>query len=425
MIMSAPAKKARSSRSLTTKGQATRAAILDIAHEVFKEMGYYGLSISEITRRCRVSQGTFYQYFRNKDEVFLELNDLTISRFTKRVESLSEVELPFEDRLRKSLQILLEHTRENVAFHRILGESELIDRVTVSYYESIARFYRNFFRLEAQTGTIRPLDPNMLAYGLIGMCYFHSLDWGPSNQKYPQEQLTELLLDLVLNGISGPTPWKKSSSWEHLSIPDPIPIQNDDEPLLTKGEKTREAIFRAAEKVFGQHGYNRANIAEITREAGVAQGTFYIHFKSKADLMEGLVRYLSHKIRRELQRVVLKITDRRDVERVGILAFLQFIRQHREIYRVIPEAEMVSREVSLWYYNKWSQGYIQGLEMGIQKREIRNLPKVFLVRSLMGFTHIIGLKWIIWNPNPQAELPRQLLKDIIEFILYGLSSKNR
>ena len=119
--MSPSTKKARSSRSLTTKGQATRAAILDTAHEVFKEKGYYGLSISEITRRCGVSQGSFYQYFRNKEEVFLELNDLTISRFMKRVESLSEVELSFVDRLRESLQILYKHTRENFAFHRILG----------------------------------------------------------------------------------------------------------------------------------------------------------------------------------------------------------------------------------------------------------------------------------------------------------------
>lgn len=423
--MSLPTPKARSRRSLTTKGQATRAAILETAHEVFKEMGYYGLSISEITRRCRVSQGTFYQYFKNKDEVFLELNDLTISRFTKRIESLSEAELPFADRLRKSLQILYEHTRENFAFHRILGESELIDRVTVAYYESIARYYRNFFRREAQAGTIRPLDHNMLAYGLIGMCYFHVQEWEPGEEKTPPDQLIEFLLDLVWNGISGPAPWKKPPSVDFLSIPVPLPLQYEDEGQMTKGQKTREAIFRSAEKVFGQLGFNRATIAEITREARVAQGTFYIHFKSKADLMEGLVRYLSHKIRRELQRVVIQTMDRRDGERVGILAFLQFIRQHREIYHVIPEAEMVSREVSFEYYTKMSSGYILALKKGIQKGEIRNLPPITLARSLMGFIHIIGLKWIIWNPNPYSQLSSQLLKDIIEFILYGMNPKNK
>ncbi|HEX7371191.1 MAG TPA: TetR/AcrR family transcriptional regulator, partial [Thermodesulfobacteriota bacterium] len=60
-------------RTLTRKGMATRAAILDTAHQVFKDTGYYGSSISEITRRCGISMGNFYQYFKNKEQVFLEL----------------------------------------------------------------------------------------------------------------------------------------------------------------------------------------------------------------------------------------------------------------------------------------------------------------------------------------------------------------
>jgi len=59
-----------SKRSLTRKGLATRSAILDAAHQVFKDTGYYGSSISEITRRCGISMGNFYQYFKNKEQVF-------------------------------------------------------------------------------------------------------------------------------------------------------------------------------------------------------------------------------------------------------------------------------------------------------------------------------------------------------------------
>ena len=101
-------------------------------------------------------------------------------------------------------------------------------------------------------------------------------------------------------------------------------------------------------------------------------------------------------------------------------AFYKFLRQHREIYRVVPECEMIDREVSLWYYRKMAQGYIQGLQQGIERREIRNLPAVFLARSLMGFTHFIGLKWIVWNTSTRPEIPSHILKDIIEFLLFGL-----
>ena len=408
----------RGKGSLTPKGMATRAAILDSAHQVFKETGYYGSSISEITRRCKISMANFYQYFKNKEQVFLELNDLIISRFMNRAQDLVAGDDSFEERLNRAIRLLVDHTRENFAFHRILGESQLIDRVTLAYYEAITRHYRNLFRSEAQSGNIRGLDPNMIAYGLLGICYFQSLDWGEKGKPPSSEETISWITEFVLNGISGPAPWKRPTAAALLKMPRPVPLREEKGEPSTRGENTRQAIFRAAERVIGRKGINHANIADITREAGVAQGTFYIHFSSKRELIEGFVKDINYKMRRELQRAVASTQDRRDAERVGLLAFYQFLRQHREIYRVVPECEMIDREVSLWYYKKIAQGYIQGLEHGIQRGEIRKFPPVFLTRALMGFTHFIALKWIVWNS--QSEIPSQVFKDMIDFILFGL-----
>jgi AcrR family transcriptional regulator len=399
---------------------ATRAAILDTAHQVFKESGYYGASVSEITRRCGISMGNFYLYFKNKEQLFLELNDLIISRFIARTGSLPPESRPFEERLREAVRLLYDHTRENFAFHRILGESELSDRVTIAYYEILARVYRNFFRAEIQRGRIRALDPAVIAYGLIGICYFNSLDWGPGEKGLSPSQTVDSIIALALKGIAGPAPWKKPTASRLLKLPEPTPLRSVKAEPLTKGEMTRQAIFRAAEVVFGRHGFNRANISEITREAGVAQGTFYIHFSSKRDLIEGFVKYINHQLRRELQRATAGVWDRRDLERVGILAFYKFLRKHRRIYRVVPECEMIDREVGLWYYKKIARGYIEGLKAGIEKGEIPPLPPVFLARSLMGFTHFIGLKWIVWGVGSKPRLPRNLLRDIVDFVLFGL-----
>ena len=43
-----------------------------------------------------------------------------------------------------------------------------------------------------------------------------------------------------------------------------------------------------------------------------------------------------------------------------MLTFFRFLGQHREIYRVVPECEMISREVALWYYRKLAEGYVNG-----------------------------------------------------------------
>ena len=418
--MPKPIRNSRTVRPLKSKGMATRAAILDAAHEVFKDTGYYGSSISEISRRCGVSMGTFYHYFKNKEQVFLELNDQIISRFMERAESSPPTDPGFEGRLRRVIGLLMDHTLENFAFHRILGESELTDRATIAYYDSITQYYRGFFQREIQARQIRPFDLDVLAYGLMGICYFNSLDWGTPDEKPPRAELVEQITDLIIGGINGPALWERSPDWSLFSLPEPAPLQSEDKKPSTKGEKTRQAILLAAEKVIGQRGINRANISEITREAGVAQGTFYVHFKSKSDLIEGFVRYINHEMRLEIQRAASGTRDRRDAERVGIMTFLDFIRRHREIYRVVPECEMISKEVSRWYYQTLARGYIKGLEKGIERGEIRPLGATFMGRSLMGFVHFIGLKKIIWSADRHPANSTQLFQDMIECILFGV-----
>src|SRR5215469_2585037 len=58
---------------VTARGEATRRRILDAAEVVFGEKGYYAASVTEITQRAQVAQGTFYLYFHSKREIFLKL----------------------------------------------------------------------------------------------------------------------------------------------------------------------------------------------------------------------------------------------------------------------------------------------------------------------------------------------------------------
>jgi len=399
----------------------TRASILNTARTVFRKAGYYGASVSEITRQSNVSMGTFYQYFKNKEQLFIELTDLVVSDFIKKAGSKQPPKGDFMDRLQDIVERCLQHTRDNFAFHRTLGESELVDRVTIGYYETIARYFRDFFREEIQAGSIKPLDPNMIAYALIGICDFIAMDWGTGEIGFDPDQAVTTIADILYQGISGPAPWQKHPGWNSLSLPDPAPLDTAGNQPITRGQKTRHALFQASEKVIGSRGINRASISEITRQAGVAQGTFYIHFKSKSDLVEGLVRYINRNLRREVQRIVTGLADRRDVEWMGMLAFYSFLSRHRSIYRVVPEFEIIGHELGLWYYKELAQGYIQGLEQGIDHQQIRPLSSIFLTRYLMGFTHCIGLKWIVWGNTSQPEIPPALFKDIRELILFGLA----
>ncbi|WP_227874263.1 TetR/AcrR family transcriptional regulator [Tumebacillus algifaecis] len=57
-----------------------------------------------------------------------------------------------------------------------------------------------------------------------------------------------------------------------------------------KNNEKYEAILGAAVKVIGQAGYHNAPISKIAREAGVADGTVYLYFKNKEDILISILR---------------------------------------------------------------------------------------------------------------------------------------
>lgn len=52
-----------------------------------------------------------------------------------------------------------------------------------------------------------------------------------------------------------------------------------------KSKETKERIFQAAKRILQRDGYEQLSIKNICEEAGVSNGSFYHHFKTKDDLL--------------------------------------------------------------------------------------------------------------------------------------------
>ncbi|GHO88412.1 TetR/AcrR family transcriptional regulator [Dictyobacter formicarum] len=198
-------------------------------------------------------------------------------------------------------------------------------------------------------------------------------------------------------------------------------------PVTARGEATRRKILDAAEEVFGELGYYEASISEITRRAGVAQGTYYIYFHSKRTIFEELVRDIGERLRAEMRAAIANAPNRIEIERRGFQAFFKFVARHRRIYSIVQEAERVAPEAFYAYYHKISQGYIRGLQEAMDNGSIRKLDPEAIAYTLMGIGHFIALRWLIWPPEggPGAssdELPESVFDSMMEFISNGLAA---
>lgn len=72
---------------------------------------------------------------------------------------------------------------------------------------------------------------------------------------------------------------------------------------LRRGEKY-EAILEAALRVFAETGFHRAQVARIAREAGVADGTVYLYFRNKEDILISLFSEMMGQFVGQVERFV-------------------------------------------------------------------------------------------------------------------------
>jgi AcrR family transcriptional regulator len=83
---------------------ANRQAILDAARAVFGELGYEAATVRDIIRRTGLASGTFYNYYKSKEEVFDALADDGARRFRPILRAESDKAVDFESFLRGAIR---------------------------------------------------------------------------------------------------------------------------------------------------------------------------------------------------------------------------------------------------------------------------------------------------------------------------------
>ena len=83
---------------------ANRQAILDAARAVFGELGYEAATVRDIIRRTGLASGTFYNYYKSKEEVFDALADDGARRFRPILRAESDRAVDFESFLRGAIR---------------------------------------------------------------------------------------------------------------------------------------------------------------------------------------------------------------------------------------------------------------------------------------------------------------------------------
>jgi AcrR family transcriptional regulator len=193
-------------------------------------------------------------------------------------------------------------------------------------------------------------------------------------------------------------------------------------PKTARGARTRAKILKAAEDAFGSLGYHQAGVSDITRLAGVAQGTFYTYFASKEDTLRELVRDMGQKVRSYLASEIKDSGNRIEAEALGLRAFLKYVAANPSLYRVLQEAQFVDESIYQEYYNAFGRGYLKMLADATQKGEIRPGNDEVRVWALMGMSNFLGMRFSIWEQDIPID---EVVETIADLLTHGLALTSR
>jgi AcrR family transcriptional regulator len=185
------------------------------------------------------------------------------------------------------------------------------------------------------------------------------------------------------------------------------------EPKTTRGTARRNQLLKSAEKVIGEKGFAAASIAEITRDADTALGTFYIYFSSKEQVFRELVVEMGNLTRAVMADAVKEAPDRLEAERRGLLAFLQFVAKRPSLYRVVEQARFVDPEAYRDYFSSFAAAYRDQLKKAEAAGQIRPGDAEVRAWALMGIAKNLGDRFALWEEHDNLDAVADAAFDMI------------
>jgi len=198
----------------------------------------------------------------------------------------------------------------------------------------------------------------------------------------------------------------------------PLPRQ----PSTARGEATRRRLLDAAEIEFGEKGFHNASVAGITQAAGVGLGTFYLYFQTKEDIFRELVRHMGRALRHALSTAIAGVAPRMRAERVGLEAFLRFVTEHRNLYRVVQESLFVDEAIYREYYEAFAAAYVAALGKAQRSGEVTSGDLEARAWAIMGLGHFLGLRYCLWEDRGP---PKSLMDGVMDFIAHGMATREQ
>ncbi|MET8426942.1 TetR/AcrR family transcriptional regulator [Nocardia sp. NPDC004860] len=115
-------------------------------------------------------------------------------------------------------------------------------------------------------------------------------------------------------------------------------------PRTKRGERTRAALVAGAREVFERDGYLDARIADISKAAGAAAGSFYTYFDSKEEIFTAVVEEVQEEMLHPHVRARTGVTDPRELVEAANREYLLAYKRNARLMGVFEEVTQINEK---------------------------------------------------------------------------------
>ena len=199
--------------------------------------------------------------------------------------------------------------------------------------------------------------------------------------------------------------------------------------MRVKSPERRRQILEAAVKTFARLGYERASVAEVCADAGIARGTLYQYFADKQSLFREVLRAYAGKVSTHMQPLAAAQVPR-DPDREGLLRFLterferiySVILEDREVYTILFREALAknadTRDVVAEIHGHLVSLMVAEMKLGGRLGLVRIEDPEFAAEFVIGGIFHTALVGIVDAPSPQP--PRRLAEKSARFVVGAL-----
>jgi TetR/AcrR family fatty acid metabolism transcriptional regulator len=192
------------------KKKVKRQLIIDAAIEVFSRNGFQNSTISQIARKADVAEGTIYQYFKNKEDLFFSIPIDKTKEFYNELELHLEGIHGAENKIRKFVWYYLYHLQENPEYARALMLEMRVNRnfaktKTFEAYRPLTHKILEIIEEGQEEGVIRK-DVNIytIRHLILGMLEHIVTRWLLKGEKNDLLVQYNEAVELLVQGIGEP-----------------------------------------------------------------------------------------------------------------------------------------------------------------------------------------------------------------------------